>query len=142
MKRSWVKGFGNSFFGAPFLIRFWRNRQPGPPLRILAIAMGLDGHSRLLAADARGIGGAAPRGSVHRDDDAADRMAGPADRPRPGRPAALTDGQRTNRGAIAIWVGIEFGGVKASFFARSERRGEEVCLLLPGQRRDQRPPPQ
>ena len=51
--------------------------------RILAIAMVLDGHPRLLAAQAGGMDRQTLRDWVHRYN--ADGVAGLADRPRPGR---------------------------------------------------------
>jgi hypothetical protein len=52
--------------------------------RLLAIAMGLDGPSRWLAAGpAGGIDRQTPRGFMHRSN--RDGVAGLADRPRPGR---------------------------------------------------------
>src|SRR3977135_1229714 len=60
--------------------------------RILAIAMVLDGHARLLAAQACGMDRQTLRDwGIRYNEDGVDGLA---DRPRPGRPAALSDGQR------------------------------------------------
>jgi transposase len=67
--------------------------------RILAIAMVLDGHARLLAAQACGMDRQTLRDWVIRYNE--DGVAGLADRSRPGRPAALSDGQRAE---VAQWV--------------------------------------
>ena len=67
--------------------------------RILAIAMVLDGHARLLTAQACGMDRQTLRDWVIRYNE--DGVAGLADRPRPGRPAALSDGQRAE---VAQWV--------------------------------------
>ena len=67
--------------------------------RILAIAMVLDGHSRLVAAQAGGMERQTLRDWVIRYNEGG--VAGLADRPRPGRPAALSDGQRAE---VAQWV--------------------------------------
>ena len=67
--------------------------------RILAIAMVLDGHARLLAAQACGMDRQTLRDWVIRYNEGG--VAGLADRPRPGRPAALSDGQRAE---VAQWV--------------------------------------
>ena len=67
--------------------------------RILAIAMVLDGHARLLAAQACGMDRQTLRDWVIRYNE--DGVAGLADRPRPGRPAALSDEQRAE---VAQWV--------------------------------------
>jgi transposase len=67
--------------------------------RILAIAMVLDGYARRLAAQACGMDRQTLRDWVIRYN--AEGLAGLADRPRPGRPAALSDGQRAE---VAQWV--------------------------------------
>jgi transposase len=67
--------------------------------RILAIAMVLDGHPRLLAAQAGGMDRQTLRDWVHRYN--ADGVAGLADRPRPGREPRLTEVQRRE---VAQWV--------------------------------------
>lgn len=67
--------------------------------RILAIAMILDGHSRLLAAQAGGMDRQTLRDWVHRYN--AEGLAGLADRPRPGPTPRLTDAQMTD---LARWV--------------------------------------
>lgn len=67
--------------------------------RILAIAMVLDGHSRLLAAQAGGMDRQTLRDWVHRYN--ADGLAGLADRPRPGRQPRLAEAQRSE---VAKWV--------------------------------------
>jgi transposase len=67
--------------------------------RILAIAMVLDGHSRLVAAQASGMDRQTLRDWVHRYN--ADGLTGLADRPRPGRQPRLTEAQR---GEVAEWV--------------------------------------
>jgi transposase len=67
--------------------------------RILAIAMGLDGHSRLVAAQAGGMDRQTLRDWVIRYN--ADGLAGLADRPRPGRQPRLTEAQRSE---VAQWV--------------------------------------
>ncbi len=67
--------------------------------RILAIAMVLDGHSRLVAAQAGGMDRQTLRDWVHRYN--ADGLTGLADRPRPGRQPRLTE---TQRGEVAEWV--------------------------------------
>src|ERR1700675_2070913 len=67
--------------------------------RILAIAMVLDGHSRLLAAQASAMGRQTLRDWVHRFN--ADGLAGLADRPRPGRQPRLAEAQRSE---VAKWV--------------------------------------
>jgi transposase len=61
--------------------------------------MVLDGHARLLAAQACGMDRQTLRDWVIRYNE--DGVAGLADRPRPGRPAALSDGQRAE---VAQWV--------------------------------------
>jgi len=61
--------------------------------RILAIAMVLDGHSRLLAAQASAMDRQTLRDWVHRYN--ADGLAGLADRPRPGRQPRLAEAQRS-----------------------------------------------
>jgi hypothetical protein len=66
---------------------------------ILAIAMVLDGHSRLLAAAACGMDRQTLRDWVHRYN--ADGLAGLADRPRPGRQPRLDESQL---GEVARWV--------------------------------------
>src|SRR5882762_4883212 len=60
--------------------------------RILAIAMVLDGHSRLLAAQACGMDRQTLRDWVHRYN--AEGLTGLADRPRPGRQPRLNEAQR------------------------------------------------
>ncbi len=67
--------------------------------RILAIAMVLDGHSRLLAAQASARDRQTLRDWVHRYN--ADGLAGLADRPRPGRQPRLAEAQRSE---VAKWV--------------------------------------
>ncbi len=67
--------------------------------RLLAIAMGLDGPSRLVAAQAGGVERQTPRDFVHRSN--ADELIGLADRPRPGREPRLTEAQRCE---AAGWV--------------------------------------
>jgi transposase len=67
--------------------------------RILAIAMGLDGHSRRLAAQAGGMDRQTLRDWVIRYN--ADGLAGLADRPRPGRQPRLAEAQRRE---VAKWV--------------------------------------
>jgi transposase len=67
--------------------------------RILAIAMVLDGHSRLLAAQASAMDRQTLRDWVHRYN--ADGLAGLADRPRPGRQPRLAEAQRSE---VAKWV--------------------------------------
>ena len=67
--------------------------------RILAIAMVLDGHLRLLAAQACGMDRQTLRDWVHRYN--ADGLAGLADRPRPGRRPRLAEGQLSE---VAKWV--------------------------------------
>src|SRR5580704_15386377 len=67
--------------------------------RILAIAMVLDGHSRLLAAQACGMDRQTLRDWVHRYN--AEGLTGLADRPRPGRQPRLTEAQRCE---VAEWV--------------------------------------
>jgi transposase len=67
--------------------------------RILAIAMVLDGHSRLVAAQASGMDRQTLRDWVHRYN--ADGLTGLADRPRPGRQPRLTEAQRCE---VAEWV--------------------------------------
>jgi transposase len=67
--------------------------------RILAIAMILDGHSRLVAAQAGGMDRQTLRDWVHRYN--ADGLAGLADRPRPGRRPRLAEAQRSE---VAKWV--------------------------------------
>ena len=67
--------------------------------RILAVAMVLDGHPRLLAAQAGGMDRQTLRDWVHRYN--ADGVAGLADRPRPGRQPRLSEVQRRE---VAQWV--------------------------------------
>jgi transposase len=67
--------------------------------RILAVAMVLDGHSRLLAAQAGGMDRQTLRNWVHRYN--AEGLAGLADRPRSGPTPRLTDAQMTD---LARWV--------------------------------------
>jgi len=67
--------------------------------RILAIAMVLDGHGRLLAAQAGGMDRQTLRDWVHRYN--ADGLAGLVDHPRSGRPARLS---RTQLAQVARWV--------------------------------------
>jgi transposase len=67
--------------------------------RILAIAMVLDGHSRLLAAQAGAMDRQTLRDWVHRYN--ADGLAGLTDRPRPGRQPRLTEAERSE---VAKWV--------------------------------------
>jgi transposase len=67
--------------------------------RILAIAMVLDGHSRLLAAQAGGMDRQTLRDWVHRYN--AEGLAGLADRQRSGPTPRLTDAQMTD---LARWV--------------------------------------
>src|ERR1700704_7076014 len=67
--------------------------------RILAIAMVLDGHARLLAAQACGMDRQTLRDWVIRYN--ADGLAGLADRPRPGRQPRLSQNQRRE---VAKWV--------------------------------------
>jgi transposase len=67
--------------------------------RILAIAMVLDGHSRLVAAQAGGMERQTLRDWVIRYN--ADGLTGLADRPRPGRQPRLTEAQRCE---VAKWV--------------------------------------
>jgi transposase len=67
--------------------------------RILAIAMVLDGHSRLLAAQAGGMDRQTLRDWVIRYN--TDGLAGLADRPRPGRQPRLAEAQRRE---VAKWV--------------------------------------
>jgi len=59
----------------------------------MAIAMVLDGHSRLLAAQASAMDRQTLRDWVHRYN--ADGLAGLADRPRPGRQPRLAEAQRS-----------------------------------------------
>jgi transposase len=66
--------------------------------RILAIAMVLDGHSRLLAAQTSAMDQTL-RDWVHRYN--ADGLAGLTDRPRPGRQPRLAEAQRSE---VAKWV--------------------------------------
>src|SRR6195256_6721587 len=78
--------------------------------RILAIAMVLDGHARLLAAQACGMDRQTLRDWVIRYN--ADGLAGLADRPRPGRQPRLSEAQRSE---VAKWVelmqmNIKIGG--------------------------------
>ena len=67
--------------------------------RILAIAMVLDEHPRLLAAQAGGMDRQTLRDLVHRYN--ADGLAGLADRPRPGRQPRLAEAQLSE---VAKWV--------------------------------------
>lgn len=67
--------------------------------RILAIAMVLDGHSRLLAAQASAMDRQTLRDWVHRYN--TDGLAGLTDRPRPGRQPRLAEAQRSE---VAKWV--------------------------------------
>ena len=67
--------------------------------RILAIAMVVDGHSRLLAAQACGMDRQTLRDWVIRYN--TDGLAGLADRPRPGRQPRLAEAQRRE---VAKWV--------------------------------------
>jgi transposase len=67
--------------------------------RILAIAMVLDGHSRLLAAQAGGMNRQTLRDWVHRYN--ADGLAGLIDRPRPGPAPRLSEAQMAE---VAKWV--------------------------------------
>jgi transposase len=67
--------------------------------RILAIAMVLDEHPRLLAAQAGGMDRQTLRDWVHRYN--ADGLAGLADRPRPGRQPRLAEAQLSE---VAKWV--------------------------------------
>jgi len=67
--------------------------------RILAIAMGLDGHSRRVAAQAGGMDRQTLRDWVIRYN--RDGLAGLADRPRPGRQPRLAEAQRSE---VAKWV--------------------------------------
>jgi transposase len=67
--------------------------------RILAIAMVLDEHPRLLAAQAGGMDRQTLRDGVHRYN--ADGLAGLADRPRPGRQPGLAEAQLSE---VAKWV--------------------------------------
>ena len=67
--------------------------------RILAIAMALDGHSRLVAAQAGGMDRQTLRDWVIRYN--TDGLAGLADRPRPGRQPRLAEAQRSE---VAKWV--------------------------------------
>ena len=67
--------------------------------RILAIAMVLDGHPRLLAAQAGGMDRQTLRDWVHRYNAAG--LKGLADRPRSGRPARLSQAQLAE---VAQWV--------------------------------------
>jgi transposase len=76
-----------------------RTADPRQVRRILAIAMVLDGHPRLLAAQAGGMDRQTLRDWVHRYN--AEGLAGLADRPRPGPKPRLTDAQRAQ---IAKWV--------------------------------------
>jgi transposase len=76
-----------------------RAADPRQVRRILAIAMVLDGHPRLLAAQAGGMDRQTLRDWVHRYN--AEGLAGLADRPRPGPKPRLTDAQRAQ---IAKWV--------------------------------------
>jgi transposase len=85
--------------------------------RILAIAMVLDGHARLLAARACGMDRQTLRDWVHRYNE--DGVAGLADRPRPGRPAALSDRQRAE---VAQWV--QSGPDRKSEVAGNYRRSQ------------------
>ena len=64
--------------------------------RILAIAMGPDGHSRLLAAQAGGMDRQTLHDWVIRSN--ADGLAGLADRPRPGRRPRLAESQLSEVG--------------------------------------------
>ena len=77
--------------------------------RILAIAMVLDGHARLLAAQACGMDRQTLRDWVHRYNE--DGVAGLADRPRPGRPAALRtgNGPRWRSGCKAALTARQMG---------------------------------
>lgn len=68
-------------------------------LRVLAIAMVLDGHSRADAAQACGMDRQSLRDWVHRYNE--DGIAGLVDRPRSGRPAILTASERAE---VAAWV--------------------------------------
>jgi transposase len=67
--------------------------------RILAIAMGLDGHSRRVAAQAGGMERQTLRDWVIRSN--ADGLTGLADRPRPGRRPRLAEAQLSE---VAKWV--------------------------------------
>lgn len=67
--------------------------------RILAIAMVLDGHSRLLAAQAGGMDRQTLRDWVHRYN--AGGLSGLVDRPRPGPTPRLSDAQMAE---VAKWV--------------------------------------
>jgi len=67
--------------------------------RLLAIAMVLDGHPRLLAAQAGGMDRQTLRDWVHRYNAAG--LEGLADQPRSGRPARLTQAQLAE---LAQWV--------------------------------------
>jgi len=67
--------------------------------RILAIAMILDGHSRLLAAQAGGMDRQTLRDWVHRYN--AEGLVGLEDRPRPGPTPRLTE---TQMAEVAKWV--------------------------------------
>jgi transposase len=67
--------------------------------RILAIAMVLDGHSRLLAARAGGMDRQTLRDWVHRYN--AEGLVGLTDRPRPGPTSRLNDAQLAE---VATWV--------------------------------------
>jgi hypothetical protein len=66
--------------------------------RILAIAIGLDGHSRLMTAQAGGMDRQTPRDRVIRSN--AGGLAGLADRPRLGRRPRLAEAQRSE---VAKW---------------------------------------
>jgi len=67
--------------------------------RILAIAMVVDGHSRLLAAQAGGMDRQTLRDWVHRYN--AEGLAGLVDRPRPGPTPRLSEAQMSE---VANWV--------------------------------------
>lgn len=76
-----------------------RTSDPRQTRRILAVAMVVDGHSRLLAAQAGGMDRQTLRDWVHRYN--ADGLAGLLDRPRTGRKPRLTGEQLRE---IEAWV--------------------------------------
>jgi transposase len=79
------------------LARFEPDRRAG--MRLLAVANALEGMSRAEAARLAGMERQALRDAVIRDN--AEGVAGRHDRPRSGRPEALTDGQQA---ALTAWV--------------------------------------
>ncbi len=89
----------NEFDAAELRAVAGRTSDPRQTRRVLAIAMVLDGHSRLLAAQAGGMDRQTLRDWVHRYN--ADGVAGLSDRPRTGRKPRLTGEQLRELG---VWV--------------------------------------